>query len=269
MLRGLLCRPLPRSQLRILSSSSNTTLLLVHGAWLDGSVWSPLRAELTALGVESVAVSLPGHGPESSLSYGDMYADARLVREAVDSCGSAQVALVGFSYGGVVVTEAAVGCGTLKHVVYLAAYTPERGQSTMDLIRGFEPNPHFRYGEHFRSVPGRKGFTAISPEAAPELFLGGVPSELGSETTPRLCPQPHVTFTQPISGSPPWRAGIPSSYIVCTADKAILPSHQRQMALKCEAVYELDSPHLAMVAKPKPLARCLQRILTPDDYIGS
>lgn len=99
--------------------SNNPNIVLVHGAWADGSSWSKVIPILEDAGHKVVATQLPLR----SLSD-----DAETVRRDVEA-EQGPVLLVGHSYGGAVVTEAAPQCANVKGLVYIAAFAPDKGES--------------------------------------------------------------------------------------------------------------------------------------------
>ncbi len=94
------------------------TLLLVHGAWHNGAGFSALQKELEALNIKSVTVELPSVGLANA-ALGDMYADAAVVHQAINSIDGDCVVL-GHSYGGIVITQAATVLSLLPFSAYPA-----------------------------------------------------------------------------------------------------------------------------------------------------
>ena len=108
------------------------TVVLVHGAWHGAWCWDEVAERLTADGTPVVAVDSP-----SVAAGGDMYDDARNVREAIAAAGGETV-VVGHSYGGVVITEAAAGAQGVRHLLYLTAFMLDAGES-LATITGSTP----------------------------------------------------------------------------------------------------------------------------------
>src|ERR1700722_9657533 len=106
------------------------TVILVHGAWADGSSWSKLIPLLKAKGLTVVAVQLP----LTSLS-----ADAEVTKRAIADA-EGPVLLVGHSYGGSVITQAGID-PKIAGLVYIAASAPDVGESFADLIKPYPPAP--------------------------------------------------------------------------------------------------------------------------------
>ncbi|MFM7685770.1 MAG: alpha/beta hydrolase, partial [Actinomycetota bacterium] len=109
------------------------TVVLVHGAWHGAWCWAALQHALDDRGIPSLAVDLPGHGA-STLPLGDLHGDAAHVGAVLDRI-DAPVVLVGHSYGGAVITQAAAERSDVAHLVYLAAFVPAAGESVISLLR--------------------------------------------------------------------------------------------------------------------------------------
>ena len=100
-------------------------IVLVHGAWHGAWCWAALQAALDERGLISYAIDLPGHGA-STLPLGDLHGDADHVGAVLDRLALTDVVLVGHSYGGAVITDAAAARTDLAHLVYLTAFAPGR-----------------------------------------------------------------------------------------------------------------------------------------------
>jgi pimeloyl-ACP methyl ester carboxylesterase len=106
------------------SNTTNTNIVLVHGAWDDGSSWDKVIPVLKNAGHHVIAVQLPLH------SLGD---DVATVKRAIELAGGS-VILVGHSYGGMVITNAAYNNPNVKGLVYVAAFAPDQGQSLSNFV---------------------------------------------------------------------------------------------------------------------------------------
>ena len=108
-------------------------VVLVHGAWHGAWCWASLQAELERRGVPSLAVDLPGHGA-STAPLSDLYGDAAEVSNVLTMLrdrGVTDPVLVGHSYGGAVITEASHRTPLASHLVYIAAFALNSGESVM------------------------------------------------------------------------------------------------------------------------------------------
>jgi pimeloyl-ACP methyl ester carboxylesterase len=211
------------------------TVVLVHGAWHGAWCWSYVQAGLTDRGIPSVAVDLPGHGV-SPLPLGDLYGDAAEVARVLATI-EGPVVLVGHSYGGTVITEAAADRPNVAHLVYLAAFCTDVGESLMETSMGWHEHPDLGDAMEMRD----DGASVLRPDAIALGLYGSCTVAQVAVAERLLDAQPMVTFAQPIRTAT-WRT-IPSTFVVCSQDRAIVPSLQRHMATRCSDVIELDTDH--------------------------
>lgn len=240
------------------ASEGRPLIVLVHGAWHGAWCWAALQAELDNRGIPSIALDLPGHGA-STLPFGDLHGDARHVVEVVVGL-QRPVVLVGHSYGGAVITEAAhqltsIGGPGVVHLVYLAAFCLDEGESVMDLARHESGGP-VELGAALTVLDG--GLSALDPSKAAPALYGDCGERAVSAALARLCPQPLVTMTQPVGGAP-WRI-TPSTYVVCTRDRAVHPGHQEYMATRCTNVVRLDTDHSPFLSRTRETADILSKV---------
>ena len=106
---------------------ASATVVLIHGAWHGAWCWDRVVALLDAANVPTVAVDLPGHGA-STEPLGDLYTHIAFVHDLLEGIDG-PIVLCGHSYGGAVITEAAVGVDAVRHLVYLCAIVPEVGET--------------------------------------------------------------------------------------------------------------------------------------------
>ena len=238
-------------------------ILLVHGAWHGAWCWAALQAELDRRGVASWAVDLPGHGV-SIEPLGDLLADAEHVVGTLavidEHAGDEGVVLVGHSYGGGVITQAAalaLDKGLpIAHLVYLTAFAPNDGESVTGAYTALPREDTPLNGLMQRHDDGT--FSARSAEAAADVFYGRCTPEQAAAAWARLSRQSAASLMQPVAGDP--RAKVPSTYVVCTEDRAIHPNHQRLMAERCGATVELATDHSPFLSMPSETADLLTTI---------
>ena len=234
---------------------SVTPILLVHGAWHGAWCWAALQAELDGRGIPSQAVDLPGHGV-STAPLADMHTDAQLVAHILAGTADAPV-LVGHSYGGAVITEAAARApGRVAHLVYLAAFALDEGETVMSLTTSLPPAETLLGGA--MTVLGDGTAVLLDPETAAAALYGSCPAPEVAAAFPRLCPQPLATFGQPITGSP--RTAVESTYVRCLRDEAVAPAHQAVMAARCTTSIDLDTDHSPFLSMVSETADILERI---------
>ena len=231
-------------------------IVLVHGAWHGAWCWAPLQAALDARGLVSYAVDLPGHGT-SVLPFGDLHADADHVGVVLDRLALGDVVLVGHSYGGAVVTDAAAGRTDLAHLVYLTAFALLAGESVMDPLRAVAPETTALQSCMQRND---EGTLSIDPLGATDAFYGECPPLAAQAAIARLGPQPVSTFTQPVRHA---NTTVPSTYVFCSRDEAIHPNHQAVLAQRCGARVDLDTDHSPMISATGELAEILATLAVP------
>jgi pimeloyl-ACP methyl ester carboxylesterase len=212
-------------------------VILVHGAWHGGWCWAALQTELDRRGVPSLAPDLPGHGT-SGEPLGDLYGDVDAIAALAQRL-ERPVVMVGHSYGGVVITQAATQVANATELVFVAAFVPDQGESLMGQLGGFEQR---RVALGLATRPGATDATlSIDPAGATAAFYHLAPTEVAAAAVARLGEQPAASFTQPVTGAA-WRT-LPSTYVLCRHDEAIHPDHQAIMAARCAATVSLDADH--------------------------
>lgn len=232
-------------------------MVLVHGAWHGGWCFAALQHALDEMGVPSYAPDLPGHGA-STHPLTDLHGDARSVTALLGQLERPAV-LVGHSYGGGVITQAAEWHTDVSHLVYLAAFALLEGESIRGSLRNFPPE---EVELAAAMVPHADGTTVLDPVLGPPALYGDCPPEVIAAAVARWSPQPHVAMNQPVTGSPLGR--IPSTYVVCTRDRAVHPNHQAAMAARCTHRVTLDCDHSPFVSRVADVAALLHRLATED-----
>lgn len=245
--------------------TSTKTIVLVHGAWHGAWCWTALQAALDRRGVPSIAVDLPGHGA-STAPLTDVYGDAEAVASTIARLGG-DVVLTGHSYGGAVVTEAADRAPNVSHVVYVAALALMKDESVSSLIQSLPPE-EVAIGGASRRVDldaletsmavdrsSVSVVTTVDPERAIDALYGDVDPAVAQAACARLSPQVLDSFGRPMTGTPIGR--IPTTYVRCTKDRAVAPSHQDFMADRCDRRIELDTDHSPFFSKTDELADIL------------
>ena len=214
-----------------------SNIVLVHGAFADGSSWSKVIPILQTRGYNVIAVQ----NPLTSFA-DDVAATKRAIAEA-----DGPVLLVGHSYGGMVISEA----GKDQKVVgllYVAALVPEDGQNVNDVNAAL---PLTAVGPEFKLSP--EGFLSLSLKGINEFFAQDV-----SPDERKVIYATQVTWavsaTQEKVFNPAWKSK-PSWYIVATKDGMINPELERYKAKLINATtVELTTSHVPMVSKPKKVA---------------
>jgi len=160
--------------------------------------------------------------------------------------------LCGHSYGGAVITEATAQAGNVAHLVYLAAFCPDEGETVLGLASSADGPTELGHA----IVTSVDGTTAtLAAERAVSALYGDCSAADIADALGRLGPQPLATFAQPVRGAP-WRT-VPSTYVVCTQDRAIAPGVQRAMSRRCQDVVAWESGHSPFLSMPGRVAELL------------
>ena len=225
-------------------SEKTPTVLLVHGAFADSSAWTDVISELKSRGIEAIAVSNELRGPSL-----DGSRVAALARE-IDG----PVVLVGHSYGGAVINAAASDADNVTGLVFVAAFSPDEGESLQDLLGGFPAND-FPTGLVPHTLPdgngGEEVWLSLDLEKFPALFAADVPQADVLGRTQR--PIAASAFEEKATAAN-WKR-LPVHTLVATGDQAIHPDGQRKMAARANATtIEVDGSHAVSVSQPKAVA---------------
>ena len=212
------------------------TVLLIHGAWADGSSWSKIVPLLEAKGLHVVAVQIP------LTSFAD---DVAATQRAID-LEDGPVLLVGHSYGGAVITEAG-NDPKVAGLVYVSAVAPDKGESAFGLITSVQTP----IGSELR--PDKSGFLKLTPKGIAEDFA----QDLSAREIAVLTATQVPTSVGAMKGEvtvPAWKSK-PSWYIIAANDRAISPDLEAAQAKRIGATTTtLSSSHVIMLSQPSKVA---------------
>jgi pimeloyl-ACP methyl ester carboxylesterase len=212
--------------------SKKANVMLVHGAWADGSCWSKVILLLQAKGITVSAAQIP----LTSLT-DDIAVTRRLL-----SLNHEPTVLVGHSYGGAVITGAAGNVAQVKALVYITAFGLDQGESLDSLSKQGPPPP----GAAAVS-PDEFGFLWIDRAKFHGAFAADATSDEASVMATVQRPLSVASFTEK-SAEPAWKK-LPSWYLVCTDDHMIPPPAQEFMAKRMKATQRsVASSHAAFMA---------------------
>jgi pimeloyl-ACP methyl ester carboxylesterase len=214
-----------------------TSIVLVHGAFVDGSGWEDVYKLLREDGYDVAVVQNP------TTSLADDVAATKRVLETL----RAPVILVGHSYGGVVITEAG-NDPKVAGLVYIAAFAPDKGESAQTLIK--EPPP----GTPAPPIgPVGAGFLGLDKAKFPEAFAADVPRAKAEFMASSQVPWGIGALTGVVTEAA-WRTK-PSWYLITTADRMIPPPAQRAMSKRAGSkVVEVNGSHAVYVSQPSAVA---------------
>lgn len=214
-------------------------IVLVHGAWADGSGWNGVHKLLKHRGFSVSVVQ----NPLSSLADDVAAVDQVLARQ------DGPAILVGHSYGGAVITEAGDD-SKVAGLVYIAAFAPDVGESAFAMLPKDGPQPPLE--------PSADGFAFFNKQAYVAAFAPDVGGELGAFMADSQVPIAIAAGTAPITIAS-WKTK-PSWYLVCTDDQIIPPHVQRSMAQRANAtIAEAKGSHVGFISHPQPTADLIER----------
>jgi pimeloyl-ACP methyl ester carboxylesterase len=223
------------AQTPVVTSVKN--IVLVHGAWADGSSWSKLIPLLEAKGFHVVAVQHP------LTSIADDVAATNRIIDAQDG----PVLLVGHSYGGAIITEAGNN-PKVAGLVYVAAFAPDEGETLAGLAKPYGPTPAFA---EIKPIDG--GFLLLTSKGISEDFAQDLsPEEKRVLLATQGATQGAILGT-PISTAA-WHTK-PSWFVIASNDRTISPEQEKVTARRMNAkTLTLPTSHVAMLAKPKEVS---------------
>jgi len=222
-------------------NSDTPTVVLVHGAFADGSGWQGVYEHLRKDGHRVAIVQNPTISLEGDVAATKLIIDAQ----------SEPVILVAHSYGGVVITEAG-NHPNVAALVYIAAFAPDAGESVNTLIA--DPPPGAPVAP---LLPPQDGFLFLDREKFPAAFAQDVSAEKAAFMADSQVPWGVDALSGTIS-EPAWRSK-PSWYLIPTEDRIIPAPAQRQMSARAgSTVVEVAGNHAIYVSQPAAVAELIQ-----------
>jgi pimeloyl-ACP methyl ester carboxylesterase len=226
---------------------SKPTIVLVHGAWADGSSWSAVSTDLKGQGFTVLT-------PPNLLR--GLAGDAAYIASFVAQRATGPVVLVGHSYGGAVITNAATNGGDVRALVYVDAFIPDEGETVFQILGGsgsaldvpdpttvldlvgYPGAPDGDAEAFLKADTVHTAFAQDLPEADRWLIVSSQrPITLGANTSP--------------AGTAAWKS-LPSWAVVGTEDKVIPPATLRSMAERAGAtITEVAASHVSLVSQPQ------------------
>jgi pimeloyl-ACP methyl ester carboxylesterase len=222
--------------------SDKPNVVLVHGAWADGSSWSAVVESLQAKGYSVTAPQFP----ESSVA-NDV---ARLREVLVRQSGPTVVA--GHSYGGHIMTALGPEHPNVAALVYIAAFGLDQGESLGGLLGSGPPTAALAH-----LMVDEQGFGWLPQDDFVAHFAGDVDPVRANVMYAVQQPISLSTF-EAVMGEPAWKS-LPSWYLVATNDEAIPPDAERMFAKRMGATtVEVPSSHVAMVSHPNDVVQLIE-----------
>ncbi|KAG0310376.1 hypothetical protein BGZ97_012600 [Linnemannia gamsii] len=215
-------------------------IVLVHGALADGSSWSRVIPHLLAAGHHVLAVQQPLTSIED---------DVAKVKIALGTITSGPIVLVGHSFGGFVISEAARGNTNVSSLVYISAFALDEGESVAELGKNYEPLP-----SNQQFVSDSAGRVTLPQDLYVKYFAPDVDKKEALILAATQGPFDTVRFGL-TAGPPAWRDR-PSYYLVCEKDQIIQPEMEAWFAERMNAkkTVKLPASHAVLVSYPKEVA---------------
>jgi pimeloyl-ACP methyl ester carboxylesterase len=232
------------------ATSPKPTIVLVHGGWDNSTGWNAVVAKLQKSGFDVIAPA----NPLRSLA-----SDAAYVSSVLDTI-EGPIVLVGHSYGGAVITNAALGHENVNALVYIAAFAPDVGESLFQLVTmnpGSQIGPATLITRPYPLPGGGEGTDLyLTREGVRTAFAQDLPRKTTDLMFATQRPFSQEAFVEP-SGTPAWKS-IPSWYLVASDDHAIPPMTQRFMATRAGAqTSEVYSSHVPQISQPDAVTQII------------
>jgi pimeloyl-ACP methyl ester carboxylesterase len=217
-------------------------IVLVHGAWADGSCWSAVVEWLQADGYNVTAPQFP----ETSLA-----ADVARLRQVLDRQDGPTI-VVGHSYGGQIMTALGTDAPNAAGLVYIAAFGLDEGESIGALLAQAPPTPALAHLDI-----DKQGFAWLPEDDFVKHFAADV--DAARARVMYAVQQPlAMTALQDVMGVPAWKS-LPTWYLVADGDEAIPPDAERRFAARMGATtIEVPASHVAMVSHPDAVAALIE-----------
>ena len=218
-------------------------IVLVHGAWADGSCWSGVIERLQAEGFQVRAPQFP------LTSLAD---DVARLRQVLEFQGGPTIA-VGHSYGGQIITALGADAPNVVGLVYVAAFGLDQGESLGALLSQGPVTPALTH-----LFTDSRGYGWLSEDDFVNHFAGDLDPKHARVLYAVQQPLASSAFTD-VMGEPAWKSR-PSWYLVAQNDEAIPPDAERQFASRMGATtVEVPASHVAMVSHPEEVAQLIEK----------
>jgi pimeloyl-ACP methyl ester carboxylesterase len=222
--------------------NAQPNIVLVHGAWADGSSWDAVIRRLQADGYHVTAPQFP---------MTDLAADVARLREVLAAQDGPTI-VAGHSYGGQIMTALGTDAPNVAGLVYIAAFGIDEGESLGALLAQGPVTPALAH-----MVTDQQGFTWLSEDDFVNHFAADVdPLQAKAMHAVQQALAASALGTE--MGVPAWKS-LPSWYLVAANDEAIPPDAERQFASRMGAVtIEIPSSHVAMVSHPDDVTQLIK-----------
>ena len=226
------------------------SILLVHGAFGDGSIWTQVIQNLQQRRFNVVASQLP---------LTSVAADVKTVQRDLAALAGPTV-VVGHSYGGVVITQAAAGATNVASLVYIAAFAPDTGESIESILTRYPPLPSAQF-----LVPidphENPPFLILQRDKYHQFACQDVPQQTAAVLAAAEGATSATSVSEPIYGPPAWRQ-FPTWYQISSNDRMIQPAAQEMMAARAtrsDRTISISTGHCSMVSCPERVTTFIEQ----------
>ncbi|MCR2818741.1 alpha/beta hydrolase [Microbacterium sp. zg.Y1090] len=240
------------------STTHKPTIVLVHGAWADGLSFAALTERLQRQGHTVLLSPNPLRGVAH---------DTKAVSDFLAQATTGAVILPAHSYGGIVISGAALGNPLVRALVYIDAYAPVDGESASSLsnerpgslLNVPDPTTVFDFVVPAADATQGEYDSYIKRDRFHAIFADGIPSREAAVLAAGQSATALAALGTPFSGTPAWQS-IPSWSVIGTADRVIPPAQLRAMASRAGSkTVEIDAPHLSMTAGPRRVGHVIEQ----------
>lgn len=224
------------------SEDVKPNIVLVHGAWADGSSWSAVIERLQVKGYHVIAPQFP---------HASLAGDVAILRHVLTMQDGPTI-VAGHSFGGQIMTALGEDAPNVVGLVYIAAFGLDEGESIGVLLSGGEPTPALAH-----LVVDSLGYAWLPQDDFVTHFASDVDPVLSNVMWATQQPA-HLSILEDVMGVPAWKA-LPSWYMVATNDEAIPPDAERLFAGRMGATtVEVESSHVPLVSQPDEVVALIE-----------
>lgn len=233
---------------------SRPTIVLVHGAWAEGSSWSGEVSRLQARGFDVQVAPQPNRGPSIDSGY---------LKDFLSTI-EGPIVLAAHSYGGFVVSDAATGNDNVKALVFVDAFAPDKGETLEQLTAGSgsilepaltDPTSVFKLVPFPGAPEG-----AVDAYVLPKIFINGFANGLPRRQAEVLAVSQSALATNALgepATEPAWKTK-PVWAVIGTEDRVIPPARQEEMMERAGAdITRIDAGHLGLISHPDQVTRVI------------
>lgn len=236
-------------------TTTQSTIVVIPGAWSSASDWDAVSAQLKAKGKEVIVVNLPGHGSDNTpISDITLQSYVDVVKKAIGT--RKNITMVAHSFGGIVMNQVAEEIpGQIKELIYVAAYVPKNGESLLSLATA-DADSHL--GKYLQ-IKEKEGIAVVPKEGIVDSFFEDAPKQVQDYVVNNFKPEPLAPLATPVKVTEANLGKLKKVYVFTTLDHTVSPKLQHKMVTdnNITKTYSLPSSHTPFVSMPDKLAEVL------------